>query len=171
MYIYCLKTIYMKSLLLSALSLLLLISCQERQSLIGQVPETKIEINEKPVFHKSHEITKKDAPFSDVVQVGSMYFLSGQIGLNQKNRTLVPGGITAETTQTLENIKEVLAQHDMDMSNVVKALVILDNIEDFRAFNEVYTSYFPQKPARTTFAAEALALGAKIEIEVVAVKK
>ncbi|AWH75325.1 reactive intermediate/imine deaminase [Dokdonia sp. Dokd-P16] len=160
----------MKRLSLFAACLILLLSCQERHSLTRPVPETKVEINEKPVFHKSHEITKKDAPFSDVVQVGEMYFLSGQIGLNQKNRTLVPGGITAETTQTLENIKEVLAQHDMDMSNVVKALVILDDIEDFKAFNEVYSSYFPQKPARTTFAAEALALGAKIEIEVIAVK-
>ncbi|TVZ23201.1 2-iminobutanoate/2-iminopropanoate deaminase [Dokdonia sp. Hel_I_63] len=160
----------MKRLSLFAACLLLFLSCQERHSLTRPALETKVEINEKPVFHKSHEITKKDAPFSDVVQVGEMYFLSGQIGLNQKNRTLVPGGITAETTQTLENIKEVLAQHDMDMSNVVKALVILDDIKDFKAFTEVYSSYFPQKPARTTFAVEALALGAKIEIEVIAVK-
>jgi 2-iminobutanoate/2-iminopropanoate deaminase len=76
----------------------------------------------------------------------------------------------SETKQTLENIKAVLKQHDMDMSNVVKALVILDSINDFAAFNEIYKAYLPQKPARTTFAAEALAAGAAIEIEVVAVK-
>ena len=124
----------------------------------------------KVVFHKTHEPKKANAPFSDVVQVGDMYFLSGQIGMNHTTRTLVEGGIEAETKQTLENIKAVLAQHDMDMSNVVKALVVLDSIEDFGAFNAIYKTYLPQKPARTTFAAEALAAGAAIEIEVVAVK-
>jgi 2-iminobutanoate/2-iminopropanoate deaminase len=58
----------------------------------------------------------------------------------------------------------------MDMSNVVKALVVLDSIKDFGAFNAIYKTYLPQKPARTTFAAQALAAGAAIEIEVVAVK-
>ncbi len=126
--------------------------------------------NSKPVFHKSHEPKKLDAPFSDIVQVGSMYFLSGQIGMNHTERTLVPGGIEAETKQTLENIKEVLAHHGMDMSNVVKSLVILEDINDFSNFNEIYKTYLPQKPARTTFAASDLAAGAKIEIEVIAVK-
>ena len=78
--------------------------------------------------------------------------------------------IKAETKQTLENIKAVLAQHDLQMQDVVKAIVVLDDIDDFSAFNAIYTTYFPQKPARTTFAAEALARGAKIEIEVIAVK-
>jgi len=160
----------MKSILLTATTLLLLLSCQERESLTRPLPDTQVIVHEKAVFHESHEATKKNAPFSDLVQVGNMYFLSGQIGMDQKKRTLVSGGITAETTQTLENIKDVLAQHDMDMSNVVKALVILDDIEDFKAFNDVYVTYFPQKPARTTFAAEALAAGASIEIEVIAIK-
>ena len=160
----------MKSLFITVTSLLLLMSCQERHSLTRTAPDTTAVVSEKPVFHESHEITKKEAPFSDIVQVGNMYFLSGQIGLNQKERTLVSGGITNETTQTLENIKEVLKQHGMDMSNVVKAQVILDDIQDFKAFNDIYITYFPQKPARTTFAAEALALGATIEIEVIAVK-
>lgn len=122
------------------------------------------------VFHKSHEPKKTEAPFSDVVQVGNLFFLSGQIGMDHSTRKLVDGGIEAETTQTLENIKAVLEQHDMDMSNVVKALVVLDSIEDFGAFNAIYKTYLPQKPARTTFAAEALAAGAAIEIEVVAVR-
>jgi len=138
--------------------------------------KTPSEINttnevEKVIFYKSHEPKKADAPFSDAVQVENLFFLSGQIGMNHTTRTLVSGGIKTETRQTLENIKEVLAQHNLLMSDVVKVTVILDNIEDFSTFNEIYKSYFPQKPARTTFAAEALARGAKIEIEVVAVKK
>ena len=124
-----------------------------------------------PIFHASHEPKKKNAPFSDVVQVGNMFYLSGQIGMDHSVRELVAGGIQAETKQTLENIKEVLSIHGLQLANVVKVQVILDNIEDFAAFNEVYVQYLPQKPARTTFAAEALAKGAAIEIEVIAVKE
>jgi 2-iminobutanoate/2-iminopropanoate deaminase len=58
----------------------------------------------------------------------------------------------------------------MDLDHVVKCTVILSDINDFAAFNEVYTQYFTKKPARTTFAASGLAANAKIEIEVVAVK-
>lgn len=126
--------------------------------------------NTSPIFHPSHEPGKANAPYSDIVQVDNLYFLAGQIGKDHATGTLVEGGIEAETRQCLENIKAVLAQHDMTMANVVKALVILDDINDFAAFNEVYKTYLPQKPARTTFAAEALAAGAKIEIEVVAVE-
>lgn len=122
------------------------------------------------IFYKSHEPTKANAPFSDVVQAGNLYFLSGQIGMDQTTRTLVNGGIEAETKQALENIKAVLMYHKLTLSNVVKATVILDDIEDFAVFNEIYKEYLPQKPARTTFAAEALAAGAKIEIEVLAIK-
>jgi 2-iminobutanoate/2-iminopropanoate deaminase len=122
-----------------------------------------------PVFHASHEPSKAEAPYSDVVQVDNLYFLAGQIGKDHTTGKLAAGGIQAETRQCLENIKAVLAQHDLEMTDVVKALVVLDDINDFAAFNEVYKTYLPQKPARTTFAAEALAAGAKIEIEVIAV--
>jgi 2-iminobutanoate/2-iminopropanoate deaminase len=121
-------------------------------------------------YHKSHEAKKLSAPFSDAVQVGNTYYLSGQIGMDHRTRTMVGGGISAETRQTLENIKAVLEQHGLDMSHVVKAMVVLDDINDFAAFNEIYTTYFPQKPARTTYAAAGLARGAKIEIEVMAVR-
>ncbi len=128
------------------------------------------ESNEIPIFHRSHEPKKQAAPFSDVVQIGNLFFLSGQIGMDHTTRELVNGGIENETLQTIQNIEAVLAQHDLTLNDVVKALVILEDIEDFSAMNNIYTTYFPQKPARTTFAAKALARGAKIEIEVVAVK-
>ncbi|GAA4279271.1 RidA family protein [Aquimarina mytili] len=122
-------------------------------------------------FYKSHEPKKSETPFSDIVQVGNLYFLSGQVGMDHTTRTLVDGGIKAETKQTLENIKAVLKHHNMGMDNVVKCTVILSDINDFSAFNKVYKTYFPQKPARTTFAAKGLAVGAKIEIECIAAKK
>ena len=124
----------------------------------------------KAVFHTSHEPKKQDAPFSDVVQVGQFYFLSGQIGMDHSVRELVDGGIEAQTRQTLENIKAVLNHHGLEMSDVVKAMVVLDDMSDFAAFNGVYREYLPQKPARTTFAAKGLAVDALVEIEVMAFK-
>ncbi|MDH7445013.1 RidA family protein [Aquimarina sp. 2201CG14-23] len=122
------------------------------------------------VFHETHEPKKANAPFSDIVQVGNLFFLSGQIGMDHTTRTLVSGGIEKETKQTLENIKAVLEHHKMDMNNVVKCTVVLADINDFAAFNNIYKTYFPNKPARTTFAAKGLAVGAKIEIECIAAK-
>lgn len=123
-----------------------------------------------PVFHQSHEPKKQNAPFSDAVETNDLLFLSGQIGMDHTTRTLVEGGIKAETLQTIKNIEAVLQQHNLELKDVIKCTVILNDINDFAAFNEVYTQYFKQKPARTTFAATALAANAKIEIEVVALK-
>ncbi|WP_378183235.1 RidA family protein [Aquimarina sp. SS2-1] len=128
------------------------------------------ESNPPVIFHKTHEPKKVNAPFSDIVQVRDLYFLSGQVGMDHTTRKLVSGGIEQETRQTLENIKAVLKHHNLDLNNVVKCTVILADINDFAAFNEVYKEYFPQKPARTTFAAKGLAVGAKIEIECIAAK-
>ncbi len=126
--------------------------------------------NNKPIFHASHEPGRANKPFSDAVQVGNLFFLTGQIGLDHSTGDMVDGGIEAETRQILENIKDVLKHHGLEMTDVVKATVILDTISEFAAFNSIYEGYFPQKPARTTFAAETLARDAKIEIEVIAVK-
>jgi 2-iminobutanoate/2-iminopropanoate deaminase len=123
------------------------------------------------VFHTSHEEKKQSAPFSDAVSAGNLYFLAGQIGMDHTTRTMVAGGIKAETEQTIKNITAVLEHHGMGLDRVVKCTVILSDIENFAAFNEVYVKYFTQKPARTTFAASGLAANAMIEIEVVAVKQ
>lgn len=122
-------------------------------------------------FHKSHEPLKANSPFSDVVEANGFMFLSGQIGIDHTTRTLVSGGIKAETIQAIKNIEAVLKHHGLTLDQVVKCTVILADINDFEAFNEVYTSHFLKKPARTTFAVSGLARGARIEIEVVAVKE
>lgn len=129
----------------------------------------KSEINEV-IFHKSHEPKKQNAPFSDVVETKDFLFLSGQIGMDHTTRTLVSGGIEAETKQTIENIKVVLEKHNSSLDKVVKCTVVLNDINDFSAFNTIYKSYFTNKPARTTFAASGLARNAKIEIECLAAK-
>ncbi|MEK6154507.1 Rid family detoxifying hydrolase [Flavobacteriaceae bacterium 3-367] len=122
-------------------------------------------------FHESHEEKKKNAPFSDAVEVGKLFFLAGQIGMDHGTRTMVQGDIKTETAQAIKNIQAVLQQHGMDLDRVVKCTVILSTMDDFAAFNEIYTQYFTKKPARTTFAASGLARNAKVEIDVIAVKE
>ena len=122
------------------------------------------------IFHPSHEPLKANAPFSDVVEYGNMYFLAGQIGMDHSTRTMVEGGIKAETKQAILNIKDVLEQRGLTLDHVVKCMVILRTMEDFQAFNEVYTQYFTKKPARTTYAASGLARNAAVEIEVIAIR-
>ena len=122
------------------------------------------------IFHKSHESSRANVPFSDAVETADLLFLTGQIGKDHKNGVLVSGGIEAETKQVIENIKAVLEHHNLSLDHVVKCTVILKNIDDFTAFNSVYTTYFTKKPARTTFAAAGLAGGASIEIDVIAAK-
>lgn len=163
----------MKTILLILLSTFLLSGCDSKISRNLPADSEKIEesVNRPEItFHQTHEPKKADAPFSDVVQVGNMYFLSGQIGMNHSVRKLVDGGIEAETTQVIDNIEAVLKQHNLTLKDVVKATVILKDINDFSVFNEIYKTRFPQKPARMTFAASGLAAGASIEIEVVAAK-
>lgn len=122
------------------------------------------------IFHKSHEIKKQTAPFSDAVEVGNLFFLAGQIGMDHSTRTLVVGGLEPETEQAIQNIRDVLQQHGLSLDQVVKCTVILSTMDDFAAFNEVYTKHFTKKPARTTFAAAGLARNAKVEIDVIVVR-
>jgi reactive intermediate/imine deaminase len=108
-------------------------------------------------------------PFSSAVRVGNMLYLSGQIGTLPGSRDLAPGGIAAETRQTMENIKQVLEYSGSSMDQVVKCTVFLLNISDYAAMNEVYASFFQNDPpARSTLAASGLALGAQVEIECIA---
>jgi 2-iminobutanoate/2-iminopropanoate deaminase len=106
------------------------------------------------------------APFSDAVRVGHMLYLSGQLGTDGPSG-LVSGGIKAETKQTMENIRRVLERNGSSLDQVVKCTVMLADINDRSAMSEVYVSYFAKDrlPARSTFGASGLALGARIEIE------
>jgi len=109
-------------------------------------------------------------PFSPAVRVGDVIYLSGQIGNRIGTRELVPGGIAAETRQTLENIGTVLQSAGSSLDRVFKCTVFLADIGDYAAMNEVYAGFFPKDPpARSTVAGSGLALGARVEIECMAV--
>jgi 2-iminobutanoate/2-iminopropanoate deaminase len=109
------------------------------------------------------------SPFSEVVRVGKMLYLSGQLGVNASG-ALVSGGIKAETKQVMDNIRGVLERNGSGMDQVVKCTVMLLDIAERPAMNEVYAGYFPKErmPARSTFGTTGLALGARVEIECMA---
>lgn len=105
-------------------------------------------------------------PFSQIVKAGNTLYMSGQIGINPATGKLAAGGFEGEAKQTLENIKRTLEQHNYSMSNIVKCTVVLTNISDFKAFNDIYTQYFSAPyPARSAFAVNALALDSLVEVE------
>ena len=109
-------------------------------------------------------------PYCHAVQAGDFVFTSGQIGLNPENQELVEG-IEAQTKQVLENLTEVLKAAGLDMSDVIKTTVFLDDVNDFTVVNGIYETYFgDSKPARSCVEVAALPKGALIEIEVIAVK-
>ena len=108
-------------------------------------------------------------PFSPAVSAGPFVFVSGQVAMGE-NGEIVPGGIEAQTRQTLKNVERALALAGCTMANVVKATVWLDDTRDFWTFNRIYAEFFPgNKPARSTTQAK-LMVDARIEIEVIAYK-
>jgi 2-iminobutanoate/2-iminopropanoate deaminase len=108
-------------------------------------------------------------PFSPVVKVGNVLYLSGQIGNVPGTRQLADTGIAGQTRQTLENIKATLMAAGSSLDKVIKCTVFLVNIADYAAMNTVYATYFPKDPpARSTVAGSGLALGARVEIECLA---
>lgn len=107
-------------------------------------------------------------PFSAAVRVGDMLYLSGQIGTDSTGK-LVAGGIGPETRQTMENIRAVVESNGSSMDRVVRCLVMLADMRQWGAMNEVYVTYFPKHlPARSAMGASGLALGAQVEIECLA---
>ena len=110
-------------------------------------------------------------PFSSAIRVGNIIYLSGQLGNKMGTRELVPGGIGAETRQTLENIKTVVEAAGSSMDKVFKCTVFLADIADYGKMNEVYATFFSKDPpTRSTIAGSGLALGARVEIECMAVQ-
>jgi reactive intermediate/imine deaminase len=108
-------------------------------------------------------------PFSSAVRVGDLIFLSGQIGNVPGTRELADTGAGGQTRQTLENIKTVLTAAGSALERVVKCTVFLVDMRDYAAMNLVYAEYFPKDPpARSTVAGTGLALGARVEIECIA---
>ena len=111
-----------------------------------------------------------DLPFSEAVRVGDMLYLSGMVGIRPGMMELVPGGLEPETRQTLDNIRTILEAAGASLDDVVRCLVMLDDISQWSRFNAIYVEYFgARRPARSALGADGLALGAAVEVECIAV--
>jgi 2-iminobutanoate/2-iminopropanoate deaminase len=118
----------------------------------------------------SSEVTDGlNLPFSEAVRIWDLVILSGMVGNRPGTLELVPGGLEAEARQALENIRTVLAASGASPTDVVKCTVMLDDIGQWGAFNQVYAEFFQEhRPARSAFGADGLALGAALELECMA---
>jgi 2-iminobutanoate/2-iminopropanoate deaminase len=108
-------------------------------------------------------------PYSQAIRANGFIFVAGEKGIDPRTNAIVPGGIAAETRQTLENIRNILESAGSGMDRVVATTVYLTNIADFAAMNQVYAEYFvANPPGRTTVGVSSLPAGAQVEITVTA---
>jgi 2-iminobutanoate/2-iminopropanoate deaminase len=109
-------------------------------------------------------------PYSQAVRAGNLLFTAGQIPLSPATGKMVVGTVQEETEQVLQNLQAVLEAAGTSFENVVKSTVMLGDMSYFAAMNEVYARYLGSNPpARTTYQVGALPLGAKVEIEMIAI--
>ena len=110
-------------------------------------------------------------PYSQAVQAGNTIYVSGQLPIDPATGAFAGNDITAQTRQSLTNVKNILLAAGADMSDVVKTTVLLADIADFAAMNAVYAEFFTAPfPARAAFQVACLPKNALVEIECVAVK-
>ena len=108
-------------------------------------------------------------PYSQAIRADKFVFVSGQLPIDPATGEFAGGDIAAQTRQSLTNIQNILASEGLTMANVVKTTVLLKNISDFGAMNEVYATFFENDcPARAAFEVAALPKAALVEIEAIA---
>ena len=111
-------------------------------------------------------------PYSQAIQVGNLVYTSGQIPIDPATGAFAEGGIKEQTRQSLTNVKAILEEAGLSLSNVVKTTVFMADMGDFAEMNSVYAEFFSEPyPARSAVAVKTLPKGALVEIEVVAAKE
>src|SRR5256885_15081322 len=114
---------------------------------------------------------KAIGPYSQAIVAGDLVFTSGQIPLDPETQQMVQGDVRAQAERVLENLSAVLSAAGASFATVVKATIFLADLNDFAAVNEVYGKRFPNAPpARSTVQVAALPKGARVEIDLIAVK-
>ena len=112
---------------------------------------------------------KAVGPYSQGIRAGELVFTAGQIPLNPATGAVEGVTIEDQTRQALENVRAVLEAAGSGLDRVVKTTVFMTDLKEFQAMNAVYTTFFPtDPPARSAFQVVALPLGAKVEVECVA---
>ncbi len=111
-------------------------------------------------------------PYSQAVTAGGLVIASGQMGMDPSSGKMVETGVEDETKQALENLKVILEAAGSSLGEVLKTTVFITDMNDFAKMNEIYSQYFTEGfPARSTVQVSALAKGAKVEIEAIAMSK
>ncbi len=109
-------------------------------------------------------MSKPVGPYTPIVRAGDWLVVSGQVG--QQDGKLVEGGVTAQLTQAITNLRDLLAGEGASLNHVVKTTVFLADIGDYAVMNEAYIAAFgDHRPARSAVAVAGLPLGAAVEVE------
>ena len=117
----------------------------------------------------THKAPAAIGSYSQAIQVGNLVYTSGQIPVNPATGVFIEGGIKEQTRQSLTNVKAILEEAGLSMSNVVKTTVFMADMNDFADMNAVYAEFFAEPyPARSAVAIKTLPKGALVEIEVIA---
>lgn len=125
-------------------------------------------MQERIVVH-TDRAPKAIGPYSQAIKAQGLVFCSGQIPLDPATGDLVPGGVSEQTRQVMENLRAVLIAAGSSLEQVVKTTILLADLTDFTKVNEIYGSYFKEAPpARATYQVAGLPRGALIEIEAIA---
>lgn len=111
-------------------------------------------------------------PYNQAVGYSNLIFTSGQIPLVPKTMEIVTGGITEQTILVMDNLKAVLLEAGTSMENVLKTTCYLSDMDNFAAFNKVYSEYFASEdaPARATVAVKTLPKNVLVEVDAIAFK-
>ena len=110
-------------------------------------------------------------PYSQAIAAGDFVFCSGQVHLDPASGLLVEGDIGVQTERVLNNLRAVLNAAGLTLADAVKTTVFLVDMADFSAMNEVYGRFMPEPPpARSTIGVAALPKGARVEIELIAMR-
>ncbi len=113
---------------------------------------------------------KAIGPYSQAIYSNGHLYISGQLPIDPAAGKM-PDGIAAQAEQALKNIQAILEEAKFTFDDVVKSTVLLKDIKDFAAMNEVYARFYPSKPpARAAYEVANLPLGALIEIETIAIR-
>lgn len=155
----------------AAIVLALSIAAEARQQKAQRATKAQATAQTTTVEYSS-AASSTSRTLSEFVRVGNMLYLSGKLGTDSSGK-LAPGGIAAETKQTMENIKNVLEKNGSSLDHVVKCTVMLTDIKEWAEMNTVYVTFFKKErlPARSAFGTNGLVLGARVEIECMATLK
>ena len=113
---------------------------------------------------------KAVGPYSQAVEANGTLYISGQLPVDPLTGAM-PEGIEAQTRQCLQNVIAILEAANYTLSDVVKSVVLLTDMADFQAMNQVYATYYAKnQPVRVCYQVAKLPLGALVEIETIAVQ-